>query len=126
MKNFGKGKSSIVGQIPDDCKFTKAKDFVGHYEKGLLNVRGLLKTHSDMYNKDQYSLYIVREGKVDNMDEPYMLMNVPSWYGEKVEADFKDEGLPAEEYFNTSISDITVQSTKKYNSETICIDVYED
>lgn len=125
MKNIKRGKSTIVGEIAEGTKYTKAKDFIGEYAQGVLQIRGFLKNHSDMYNKDQYSLYIVRTGKVDKMDEPTMLMNIPTWYGETLAADFAESGLPAAEYFDgASIKSITETKTR-YNTTTIEIEIYE-
>lgn len=120
MKNFSaNGSSSIIGDIPDDCQYTKAKDFVGEYPEGVLEVKGLLKTHSEKYNKDQYSLLIFRQKKLDNMDEKYMLMNVPEWYGSKQMEEFRSSGQTAEEYFGGCfIKEIELKDTKNGNQTT--------
>ena len=125
MKNFnGSGSSSIIGQIPDDCKFTKAKDFIAEYPKGLLQIKGILKTHSEKYNRDNYSLYIVRNGNCPNMDEKYMLMNVPGWYGKKLMDHFQEEGKTAEEYFaNCSLKSISKWTTD-FGTDSISIEAY--
>lgn len=127
MKNFnGTGISSIVGQIPENCKFTKAKDFIAEYPKDLLKIQGILKTHSEMYNRDNYSLYIIRNGNCPIMDEPCMLMNVPGWYGKKLMEDFKASGQTAEEYFsNASLKSISAWTTN-FGTDSLSIEAYTE
>ena len=117
MKNFTMRNSTIVGTIPENTPFTKASEFVGEYAKGDLQVLGFLRTHSEKFNKDQYSLFIKKK-------KTHMLMNVPGWYGEQLEDDFVDEGSNAEEYFKDAfISSITEFDTK-YGNKSINIEIY--
>ena len=129
MRNFTKEKnaSTIAGKIKEGTKFTKPSDFVGSYGKGQLGIKGYLKTHSDKYNKDQYSLYIERtQGvAVENMDEASMLMNIPSWYGERLEEDFKNSKLSAEEYFADAFIKEIIQFDTRYDKHSYNIKIYE-
>lgn len=118
MKNFEKGKSTIIGSIKEGTPFKKVKDYVGKYKKGKFLVQGFLKTHSKKYNKDQYSLYCVLDGVT-------ILLNVPYWYGSQLEDDFTDEDVTPEEYFEgASIKEISTFETK-YHTESINITIYE-
>ena len=116
MRNIRRGKSSVVGEIKEGTSYTKVKDFVGVYDEGALLVRGIIKSHSDTYNRDTYSLYIVRAKLVPGIDEPTMLMNVPEWYGAQQLEDFNQSGQTAEEFFNTSIQEIKEVKTKNNNT----------
>lgn len=117
MKNFTAGKSTIIGTIEKDTPFKKAKDFVGEYSEKEMRVLGYIKTHSDMYNKDQYSLYV-------DYQNSKMLLNVPSWYGEKLEEDFNESGIAPDRYFaNAYIRKIETFQTK-YNTASLNILIY--
>lgn len=119
MKNFtrGGGKSSIIGQIPENTPFTKAKEFIGEYKQGEMIIKGILKTFSEKFGKNQYSLLILKK-------KDYMFMDVPEWYGESVYDDFMDSPESAAEYFNCSISSIEEFETK-YNTKSVDIKIYE-
>lgn len=119
MKNFkrGGGKSSIIGQIPQGTPYTKAKEFVGTYKQGEMIIKGILKTFSEKFGKNQYSLLILKK-------KDYMLMDVPEWYGEAVYNDFMESPETAEEYFDYSISAIEEFETK-YNTKSVDIQIYE-
>lgn len=129
MKNFTEEKnaSTIAGKIKEGTKFTKPSDFVGSYGKGQLGIKGYLKTHSEKYDKDQYSLYIERTNgvAVDNMDEASMLMNIPSWYGARLEEDFKNSKLSAEEYFDNAFVKEIIQFDTRYGKPSYNIKIYE-
>lgn len=119
MKNFKGGKSTIVGQIPEGTEFEKAKDYVGTYAKGDMVIRGFLKTRSEKYHTDNYSLYVIYKNQ-------HKLLNVPGWYGKALEEDFIAEGSDAEKYFdNAYIKEISPVETKNGNG-TINIDIYEE
>lgn len=116
MKNYEAGKKTIVCAIPEGTEYKKAKDFLGDYEKGSMKVLGYIKTHSVLYDKDQYSLFVDYEGNK-------ILLNVPAWYGSKLEADFEKSGQTAEEFFDTSVKSIVTFATK-FNNESVNILVY--
>ena len=119
MKNFKGGKSTMIVQIPEGVEFEKAKDYVGKYEKGDMVIMGYLKTKSEKYKTDNYSLYVIYKNQ-------HKLLNVPGWYGRALEEDFIAEGSDAEKYFdNAYIKEIAPMSTKNGN-DTINIDIYED
>lgn len=124
MKNFSSGVSTISGTIIDGTKYVKCKDFVGVYDQDALMIKGFIKSHSDKFNKDTYSLYIERVKSVPGIDEVSMLMNVPEWYGRKLEEDFRSSGQTAEQYFDTSLKEVSEVKTKNYNTTTYDIIVY--
>lgn len=118
MKNFKNGKGTLIGQIPEGIEFEKSKDYLGKYEKGDLQVLGYLKTKSEKYKTDNYSLYVDLKGTKK-------LLNVPSWYGKQLEEDFLEEGGDPEAYFKDAfIEQIETLSTGKGDS--VSITVYED
>ena len=119
MKNFTSERSTVIGNIEKGTPFKKAKDFVGKYKDGEFFVLGFIKTHSDMYDKDQYSLYVLYQGEK-------FLMNVPNWYGSKLEYDFNVSKLTPEEYFNNACIDTIKTFKTKYNTESINITIYCD
>ena len=117
MKNF-KGGSTLIGQIPEGIEFEKIKDYVGTYEKGDVVIQGYLKTHSEKYNRDNYSLYVLFKGTPK-------LLNVPGWYGSQLEEDFRAEGGNAEEYFkDVFLNMVEPYSTK--SGDSVSIEIYED
>lgn len=118
MKNFKSGKSTIVGQIPENTPYTKAKEFIGTYKSGEMQVLGFLKTKSEMYNKDQYAL-LIKKGK------DFMLMDVPNWYGSNVEDDFCDSEQTAEEYFKDAFIKEISEFDTKFNTKSVNIEIYE-
>ena len=125
MKNFSSGGSSTIsGSIIEGTKFTKCRDFVGTYDKDALKIKGYLNSHSSNFNKDSYSLYIERTKPVKGMDEASMLMNVPEWYGRKLEEDFRSSGQSADEYFDTSLKEVVKFKTNNYNTDSYDIVVY--
>ena len=110
-------KSIIIGSIDNNATFKKINDYVGRYDEGEFIIFGYIKTHSDMYNKDQYSLYT-------KLKDEYILLNVPSWYGVALESDFKASGENAETYFNNcSIKEIRTFTTK-YNTDSYNIEIF--
>ena len=117
MKNF-KGGSTLIGQIPEGLEFEKIKDYVGKYEKGEFVIFGYLKTHSDKYNRDNYSLYCELKGQPK-------LLNVPGWYGSQLEEDFKAEGGNPEEYFKDAFIEI-IEPYDTKSGQSVSIQIYED
>ena len=121
MKNFGKGNSTVIGSIPEGTPYKKAKDLYGKYERGQLTIYGYLKTHSDKYNRDGYVLCCKLGG------EDFM-MNVPAWYGQKLEADFQQSGQTAEQYFENGT--VSIELIEPFDTNTgnksVSIMVYED
>lgn len=138
MKNYkSTGKSSVVGEIPEQMYYVKAKDILGHYEKGELQVLGFLKTKSQLYNREQYCLFIkgnlnkmipaiVNERMAAGVDHPYFFLNVPEWYGKRLEEDFKDEDVPAEDFFKDAFIETIEELPTNKNSNTIDILIYEE
>ena len=138
MKNYkSTGKSSVVGEIPEQMYYVKAKDILGEYEKGELQVLGFLKTKSQLYNREQYCLFI--KGNLNKMipaivngrmaaevDHPYFFLNVPEWYGKRLEEDFKSEDTTAEEFFKDAFIEFIQELPTNKNSNTIDILIYED
>jgi len=119
MKNFNAKKSTIGIQLPNKPDFVKAKDFVGKYKKGEMQVCGFIRTHSELYNKDSYSLAVIYKNEG-------LFLNVPAWYGEQLEDDFVDSEQDAEEYFKDSYVKEISTFTTKFNTESVKITVYED
>lgn len=138
MKNYkSTGKSSVVGEIPEQMYYVKAKDILGEYEKGELQVLGFLKTKSQLYNRDQYCLFIkcnttkvipaiVNERMAAGVDHPYLFLNVPEWYGTRLEEDFKSEDVPAEEFFKDAFIEIIEELPTDKGNNTIDILIYEE
>lgn len=119
MKNFNAKKSTIGIQLPNKPDFVRAKDFVGKYKKGEMQVCGYIRTHSELYNKDSFSLAVIYKNEG-------LFLNVPAWYGEQLEDDFVDSGQDAEEYFADSYVKEISTFTTKFNTESVRITVYED
>ena len=119
MKNFNAGKSTIGIQLPNKPDFVRAKDFVGKYKKGEMQVCGYIKTHSELYNKDSYSLAVIYKNEG-------LFLNVPAWYGEQLDKDFRESGQDAEEYFADSFVKEISTFTTKFNTESVKITVFED
>lgn len=118
MKNYSKGKSTLIGEIPEKCEFKKISDFVGSYNPGELKILGYLKTHSELYDKDSYNLFIER-GK-----EKFFL-GVPAWYGKKLESDFKESGETPETFFGgASVQNIETFKTK-FGNDSYNIIIFE-
>lgn len=127
MKNYHNATTSTtVRKIPDSVKFQKITDLFPTlsvespvtFPPEKWSILGYIKTHSDMYDKDQYSLYIA-EGSNE------YLINVPSWYGSSLEDDFKESKQTAEEFFNGAyLKEITMFKTK-YNKPSYNITIYE-
>jgi hypothetical protein len=138
MKNYkSTGRSSVVGEIPEQMFYVKAKDMLGHYDKGDLQVLGFLKTKSQLYNRDQYCLFIkyntdkafpaiMNERLKAGVNHPYIFLNVPEWYGKRLEEDFQSEEVAAEEFFKDAFIEIIEELTTNKNSNTIDILIYED
>ena len=121
MKNLGKCNSTVIGQIPEGTPYKKAKELYGEYERGQLTIYGYLRTHSDKYNRDGYVLCC----KLNGED---FFMNVPEWYGKKLEADFQQSGQTAEQYFeNGTVSIELIEPFETQNgNQSVSIMVYED
>lgn len=110
MKNYSNIKPTLTREIDETAKFTRCADLVGRFEEGVLTIHGYFKNKSKKYNKDQYSLYVIRHIK---NKEDHLLLNVPGWYGEKLEQDFLASGQTAEEFFEgNSIAEIESFETK--------------
>lgn len=120
MRNFGKGNSTVIGSVPEGTPYKKARDMMGKYEKGQFTVYGYLKTHSDKYNRDGYVLCC----KFMNED---ILLNVPEWYGRKIEADFQQSGQTAEQYFeNGTVSIELIEPFETQNgNKSVSIMIFE-
>ena len=122
MKNYTKGKRTMIGEIPEGIEFKKCADYVGSYDEGDLIIMGYLKTRSELYNKDQYSLLISdQRGKKDTM----FFLNVPAWYGAELEQDFLNSGEDAETFFAASIEAIESFETK-YKKDSYNIMIYSN
>lgn len=118
MKNFKSNKPvTITCPIDKGVPFKKAKDFIGTYEEKEMKILGFIKTYSDMYDKDQYSLY------VDYQNNKVMI-NVPAWYGAKLEEDFLNSSESPEEYFANAYVKEIVEFSTKYNSKSVNIIIY--
>lgn len=106
MKNFSAGKSTIIGQIEEGAIFEKIGEYVGSYDQNVFTIHGYLKTRSQKFNKEQYSLYV-------NLGDRFFLLNVPDWYGIELEKDFMASDETAEQYFTgASIKTIESKHTK--------------
>lgn len=138
MKNYkSTGRSSIVGEIPEQMYYVKAKDMLGHYNKGDLQVLGFLKTKSQLYNRDQYCLFIkynpdvaipavMNERMATGVDHTYFFLNVPEWYGKRLEEDFQSEDTTAEQFFVGAYIETIEELPTNKNSNTIDILIYEE
>lgn len=138
MKNYkSTGRSSVVGEIPEQMYYVKAKDMLGHYDKGDLQVLGFLKTKSQLYNREQYCLFIkfnkdkafpavMNERMATGVDHHYFFLNVPEWYGKRLEEDFKGEDTTAEEFFKDAYIETIEELPTNKNSNTIDILIYEE
>ena len=118
MKNFSSGKSTLIGQIDSSVHFEKGIDFAGEYEKGQFKVLGYLKTFSEKFKVNQYSLLVI-------LGDVQFLMNVPKWYGEDLAEDFQNSGQTAEEYFKDTFIEKIETYTTKYGTTSIRITIYE-
>lgn len=127
MRNYTARKNTFIGRLDKDIPFVKKGEVVGNWEKGKLRCRGFLRTHSERFNKDQYSLFIEStEGHIAGTKSNAVLLNVPTWYGEQLEDDFTDSGLLAEDFFKDAwIKSIEMQDTK-YGTKTAVITIYEN
>ncbi len=120
MKNLGKGTSTVIGSVPEGTPYKKARDMMGKYEKGQFTIYGYLKTHSEKYNRDGYVLCC----KFMNED---ILLNVPEWYGRKLEADFQQSRQTAENYFeNGTVSIELIEPFETQNgNKSVSIMIFE-
>lgn len=118
MKNFSSGKSTLIGQIDSSVKFEKGTEYAGKYEKGQFKVLGYLKTFSEKFKTDQYSLFV-------ELGDVKFLMNVPKWYGEELDDDFVDSEQSAEEYFKDAFIEKIETYTTDYGTTSIRITIYE-
>ena len=118
MKNFKNNKGTLIGQIPEGLEFEKSKDYFGKYEKGDFAVLGYLKTKSEKYKTDCYSLYCDLKGVKK-------LLNVPSWYGSQLEEDFLAEGGDPETYFKDAYIE-TIEELDTNKGKSVSITIYED
>lgn len=127
MKNYSnEAKSTTIEKINEGANFVKITDLFPNIDenspvnfgKDALKILGYLKTHSAVYNKDQYALYV-------NFNGVYYLLNVSTWYGKRLEEDFNESGLTAEDFFkNVSISSIEAFKTK-FNTLSYNIKIFE-
>lgn len=122
MNNFAIGNNTISGngKINDAAKFVKAKDYLGEYNgPKYIFVLGFIKTHSDTYNKDQYSLYCQ-----DMNTNEYILMNVPEWYGKKLSEDFfknVPSKMTCDQYFDNVVIKKIETFRTKFNTDSVNI-----
>lgn len=118
MKNYSRGRGTLIGEIPEGTEFKKIADYVGTYKKDQFKILGYLKTHSDLYNKDSYSLFCDLKGEK-------ILLNVPEWYGSQLSQDFLDSKQEPEEFFaGASIKEISTWETK-FKNNSYNIEIYE-
>lgn len=127
MKNYSnEAKSTTIEKINEGANFVKITDLFPNIDennpvnfgKDALKILGYLKTHSAVYNKDQYALYV-------NFNGVYYLLNVSTWYGKRVEDDFIKSGLTAADFFkDVSISTIEAFKTK-FNTLSYNIKIFE-
>lgn len=122
MKNYNNSLNSTLAiEVPDETPFIKIDDLFGKtkkFKKGEVPILGIIKAHSEMYDKDQYSLLI-------NYKEQFYFLNVPAWYGKRVWEDLKESGQTAPEFFNgASIKEIEEFDTK-FNNKSKNIIIWE-
>lgn len=72
-----------------------------------LPVLGLFENPKGRYGTS-YSLVSVRGGQ-------YIGINIPSWLGSEIKADFEESGESVSEFFNTVIETVTEIQTNKGN-----------
>ena len=72
-----------------------------------LPVLGLFENPKSKYGSS-YSIVSVRDGK-------YIGINIPSWLGSEIKADFEESGQSVSEFFNTVIESVTEIPTEKGN-----------
>lgn len=118
MKNFRNNKGTLIGQIPEGIEFEKSKDYVGSYKMGDVQVLGYLKTKSEKYKTDNYSLYVDFKGTKK-------LLNVPAWYGKQLEEDFLAEGGNPEDYFKDAFIH-TIEPIETSKGDSVAIEIFED
>ena len=118
MKNYTAGNHTYIGRIEKDTPFVKKGEIVGSFEKGYLRVKGYIKTVDKKYGGFNYSLFLAYP------DQREVLYNVPKWYGEVLEKDFKESGEDAETFFNGASIKSIEKETTKYDTETIVITIY--
>lgn len=126
MKNFNSNKQrTLLKEANDNTPFIGIKDLFPDadkrkFEKGDIPVLGYIKVHSKTYeNKMNYSLLINYKGK------EYFL-NVPSWYGDALEADFLESGEAAKTYFGDAFIKEIEEIETKYKNTTFNILVYTE
>jgi len=127
MKNYSnEAKSTTIEKINEGANFVKITDLFPsidenspvNFGRDALKILGYLKTHSAVYNKDQYALYV-------NFNGVYYLLNVSTWYGKRLEEDFNESGLTAADFFkDVSISSIEAFKTK-FNTLSYNIKIFE-
>ena len=126
MKNFSNNKArTLVREAKDNTPFIGIKDLFPDaskrtFKKGDIPIFGYIKVNSKTYkDKVNYSLLI------EYKDQEYFL-NVPSWYGDALEADFIEKGQPAAEYFKDAFIKEIEEFETKYKNNTYNIIVFED
>lgn len=127
MKNYSnEAKSTTIEKINEGANFVKITDLFPNIDENnpvncgrdAIKILGYLKTHSAVYNKDQYALYV-------NFNGVYYLLNVSTWYGKRLEKDFNESGLTAADFFkDVSISSIEAFKTK-FNTLSYNIKIFE-
>lgn len=121
MQNYSNRKPTLSREIDETASFEKCVNMLGEYKKDALTIHGYFKNKSEKFNKYQYSLYIIAHNK---KDETHILLNVPSWYGAKLEEDFLASGQTAEEFFEgNSIKEI-VEFETKFGTDSYNIVIY--
>ena len=118
-------KSSVAIELPQEMAYHAVSEFVGSYEPGQITVHGFIKTKSNLYNKDQFVLVVKMDDSViiSGVEENIFFMNIPAWWGKKLEDDFRESGKSSTEYF-TGVSITSVEAEKsKYNNTTYNIEL---
>ena len=122
MKNYSSTTNSTLAvKVPDETPFIKIDDLFGdkkRFKKGDVPILGIIKAHSEMYDKDQFSLLV-------HYKSQYYFLNVPAWYGKRVWEDLKESNQTAEEFFdNVYIKEIEEFDTK-FNNKSKNIKIWE-
>lgn len=122
MRNYSNQKNTLAVQIPEETPYIKMKDLFPKektFEKGDVPILGYIKHKSDRYDGMSYALLVNVKGEM-------YFMNVPSWYGDQLDADFNESEQTAAEFFdNAFIKEIEIRPTKKGN-DTFNVIIFED
>lgn len=122
MKNYSNTTNSTLAvKVPDETPFIKIEDLFGkkrEFEKGDVPILGIIKAHSEMYDKDQYSLLV-------HYKSQYYFLNVPAWYGKRVWEDLKESKQTAEEFFDNAYIKEIEEFDTKFNNKSKNIKIWE-